>query len=393
MGQGMTTAERTKVLGYRLSGHHLSEKVPTERLLEAAGACGVQNTPPGSAALSLLARVDGLTPMMLRSALLDRSLMEAWSMRASPHLFPTALAGVFGPCLVPDESSMTDVVIGIVPLLDEMRLDMPEAYRMAERAVRKELDGTEMPKAELAVRAARRIAPTLSVERQEVWGQDSGIGRGATKGEAIVRFALYLMGMRGVVCFAEHRDGRSPLALTEQWLGHGVEAADCHGLVKRYLRCYGPSTERHFAEWCGVGLEHATAIWRRAEEGMSEIIVDGRTMWLLDEQVKELEGARLPRGARLLPPHDPYLQQRDRAILVPQQERRRELWRGTGSPGAVLCEGEIVGTWRPRKSGSTLRLEVRPYGTLSDEDLGNINEEADLMEPFRNVASVNVVIV
>ena len=126
---------------------------------------------------------------------------------------------------------------------------------------------------------------------------------------------------------------------------------------------------------------------------MSEIIVDGRTMWLLDEQVKELEGARLPRGARLLPPHDPYLQQRDRAILVPQQERRRELWRGTGSPGAVLCEGEIVGTWRPRKSGSTLRLEVRPYGTLSDEDLGNINEEADLMEPFRNVASVNVVIV
>lgn len=84
MGQGMTTAERTKVLGYRLSGHHLSEKVPTERLLEAAGACGLQNTPPGSAALSLLARVDGLTPMMLRSALLDRSLMEAWSMRASP---------------------------------------------------------------------------------------------------------------------------------------------------------------------------------------------------------------------------------------------------------------------------------------------------------------------
>ena len=186
-------------------------------------------------------------------------------MRASPHLFPTALAGVFGRCLVPDESSLADVVTGAVPLLDEMELDMSNAYAMAELAVKAELDRTEMPKAELATRSARRIATMLSHERQEIWKQDSGLGQGVAKGEAVVHFALYLMGMRGVICFAEHRSGRSPLVLTEQWLGHEMDEADCRELVRRYLHCYGPSTERYFAEWSGVGIERATALWRLAE--------------------------------------------------------------------------------------------------------------------------------
>ena len=383
-------AERSKVLGYRLSGHNLSERLPAERLLEASGACGVQNSPPGSAALSLLARVDGLTPEMVRSALLDRSMMEAWSMRASPHLFPTALAGVFGPCLVPDERTYADVVIGMVPLLDEMNIDMSEAYRMSEQAVKAELDGREMLKDELAERSAIRIAPALNDEQRGTWTLDSGLGRGVTRGEAVVRFALYLMGMRGTVCFAEHHDGRSPLVLTERWLGHEIGEADCRELVERYLRCYGPSTERYFAEWSGAGIERAAEMWRRCEGSMSEVVVDGRTMFLLDEQLELLEGALLSEGARLLPPHDPYLQQRDRAILVPQQERRRELWRTAGSPGAVLCGGEIVGTWRPRKKGTLLRLNVRAYRALSLEEREDIDREAALMAPFRKVRSVDV---
>lgn len=123
---------------------------------------------------------------------------------------------------------------------------------------------------------------------------------------------------------------------------------------------------------------------------MSEVVNDGRAMLLLDEQVELFNSAQLPKGARLLPPHDPYLQQRDRAILVPQWERRRELWRASGSPGAVLCDGEIVGTWRPRKRGTTLRLDVRAYGVLSNEDMKRISREAALMVPFRKVASVEV---
>ncbi len=391
----LTDSERQRVLGYRLSGHHLSERLPPERMLDAAGACAVQNTPPGSGALSLLARVDGLTPEMLHRALYeDRSMLEAWSMRASPHLFPTSQAAIFGRCLQPDDRSLVEVVIGAAPLIDEIGLSMQQLYRLAEEAVTAELGGNEMPKTELAALSARRIAPRLNDAQQEIWTQTAIEYDGMTKGEAMVRFALYVLGMSGVVCFAEHRGGRSPIALTRQWLGYSVdEEVDCRELVRRYLRCYGPSTERYFAEWSGVGIEHATRLWSMAEGEMSEVTLDGRTLWLLDEQMNLFDEARIPEGARLLPPHDPYLQQRDRSIIVPEPSRRQEMWKAAGSPGAVLIDGEVAGTWRPQKKGATLRLELRPHHTLDDSETEQLEKEANLMAPFRNVAQVEVTLV
>ena len=52
--------------------------------------------------------------------------------------------------------------------------------------------------------------------------------------------------------------------------------------------------------------------------------------------------------ARLLPSGDAFflLQGADRELLVPDAERRRSLWTPRVWPGALLVEGEIVGTWR-----------------------------------------------
>lgn len=37
-----------QVRAFRLRAHHLDEKRPMDELLRAAGACGLQNTPPGA---------------------------------------------------------------------------------------------------------------------------------------------------------------------------------------------------------------------------------------------------------------------------------------------------------------------------------------------------------
>jgi hypothetical protein len=61
--------------------------------------------------------------------------------------------------------------------------------------------------------------------------------------------------------------------------------------------------------------------------------------------------------ARLLPSGDAYflLQRDDRKLLVPDAGRRRELWTPRVWPGALLVEGELVGTWRRAQTTVTVK--------------------------------------
>ncbi len=61
---------------------------------------------------------------------------------------------------------------------------------------------------------------------------------------------------------------------------------------------------------------------------------------------------------RLLGPFDLFLQGRDRELVVPDADARKDLWRTIGRPGGVLAGHEVVGSWRPRSKGKKLRLAV-----------------------------------
>ena len=82
-----------------------------------------------------------------------------------------------------------------------------------------------------------------------------------------------------------------------------------------------------------------------------------RARWLLAGDADRLRGDP-PTVTRLLGPFDLFLQARDRALLVDDPARAKDLWRTLGRPGGVLVDGEIVGTWRARKAGS--RGDRRP---------------------------------
>ena len=69
---------------------------------------------------------------------------------------------------------------------------------------------------------------------------------------------------------------------------------------------------------------------------------------------------RPPAGTVLLGSHDLFLQARDRDTIVPDRARAKELWRTIGRPGAVLSDGDVVGTWRARKAGKQPRPRRRP---------------------------------
>jgi hypothetical protein len=93
---------------------------------------------------------------------------------------------------------------------------------------------------------------------------------------------------------------------------------------------------------------------------------------------------------RLLGPYDPYLQLRDRETLVADTARAKELWRALGRPGAVVVDGEVVGTWRPRASGRKLGLAVDHWGTHGAWLDAAVSEQAERFAQFRGLALTGI---
>jgi hypothetical protein len=63
-----------------------------------------------------------------------------------------------------------------------------------------------------------------------------------------------------------------------------------------------------------------------------------------------------------------------------------------GKPGVVLADGEIVGCWRSRKVGKTLRTTVEPFAELTGRVIAVIEEEAYAMTELRHCTAAEVVV-
>ena len=126
-----------------------------------------------------------------------------------------------------------------------------------------------------------------------------------------------------------------------------------HELVRAYLRFLGPSTPQLVAGFLDAPVTEVKARW---PEDVVEVDLDGQRRWLLADSVDLL--GRPPATTRLLGPYDLYLQGKDRPLLVHDPARAKALWPVIGRPGAVLHDGEVVGSWRPRITGRRLRLDV-----------------------------------
>ena len=86
---------------------------------------------------------------------------------------------------------------------------------------------------------------------------------------------------------------------------------------------------------------------------------------------------------RLLPRSDPWLLARDRELLVPDGARRKALWKVLGSPGGLLVDGEVVGTWRVRTSGARIDLTVETFEDLPRRARRDLDDEAERLAAGR----------
>src|SRR6185295_16008727 len=81
-------------------------------------------------------------------------------------------------------------------------------------------------------------------------------------------------------------------------------------LLRRFLRCFGPSTAADFAAWVGIATAEAELSWKLSAASLVPVDLDGRRCWLHADDLAAFERAPEPSGVRLLPPYDAYLDQR-----------------------------------------------------------------------------------
>lgn len=145
-------------------------------------------------------------------------------------------------------------------------------------------------------------------------------------------------------------------------------------LARRYLHVFGPSTEASFLAWAGIRASRGQAAFQTLRAELVPVRTPVGDGWILAaDEAAFRASSPSPVGVRLLPSGDAYflLQGPDRALLVPEPERQRELWTPRVWPGALMLDGEIAGVWRRGDA----ELAVHAWRTLSAEERAAVEAE------------------
>ncbi len=149
-------------------------------------------------------------------------------------------------------------------------------------------------------------------------------------------------------------------------------------LARRHLHIFGPSTPESFAGWAGLAPRLGAAAFEALRRSLTPVRTSIGESWILTRDEETFRTTSGPTArARLLPSGDAYylLQGADRELLVPDADRRRALWTPRVWPGAVLVDGEIVGTWRRSQD----KVTIQTWRRLSKAKRDAVEAEASAL--------------
>jgi hypothetical protein len=351
-----------QAVGFRVAAHNLSSRLPDGWLVEAASVCPIQDTaPPAGAGLALAARVEDLVPAELERALfVERSVVRLHSLRGVPHVSARAEGVVFGPgSLGADEESLRDQLLGDWLAVADAKWSAHEALAAVTGVFAAVLaDGQPRTASELSAALRGHIPREL-----EPWCT-------ACEGDHVPHQLFRLAGAAGAFCYGRPLRGEPGLVSLDAWLGGpmggSVDSARVE-LARRFLAAYGPSTPEQMAAWAGIGVADARDRFGRLRLETVQVELAGRPAFVREVDAIQLSEPPPAQGVRLLPADDPFLAQRDRSTLLPDERHQAQVWQPAVRPGVVLAEGRPVATWRATVRGHTLAVTVEP---LADRTIG-----------------------
>nr|BFE66440.1 crosslink repair DNA glycosylase YcaQ family protein [Dactylosporangium thailandense] len=325
---------------------------------------GVPNVPAGTARQALAARCTDP---------LAGGLTLAWTTRGAPHLHRPADLPALAAALWPlsDADAAARFATGRLPkAASELGI---EAFRATAAAFR-EVVRAPTAKGDVSRAVTDLVPKELTFDcgpcgARHISGglfQQAGLGGGVRLEEDAAKTILAPL------------DPRPPLP---------AAASDTAGFVRAYLRVLGPATIGDVAKYLGTSVAALKPVW---PADLAAVSVDGRKAWLPPEHLDVLLGAPPVHGVRLLPPSDPFLQARDRALLVPDQAQSKEVWRMLGNPGVLLLDADLAGTWRARAARKRLDVTVTPWLPLSAAARQALRHEAEALAAARGLDGADV---
>lgn len=353
---------RGDVLGFRLRAQQLDRaegSLADTPVLDI----GVQDTGPDGALWALAIRgvdVSALTP---------EDLATVWTIRGAPHLYR--------------RTDMPFVAAAVEPFSDaDAGKRIYDASKPLKAAGISNLEALD------AVAATMRDLVTVPMVKGEVSRAVAD-----RMDEPYLRFCrpcnaihLYEMPFRLAALRAglELQPGTSPPVLEPiRDFEPATEVPARFDVVRAYLHLLGPATPKHVADYLDAPLKDVKARW---PEDAVELSVEGETRWVLAEDEDRLSAGPAS-VTRLLGPFDLFLQAKDRGLLIDDPAHAKALWPVLGRPGGVLVDGEVMGTWRPRKSGAKLSLRIELW---SNPSRAAVEEQAERLAAYRGLRLASV---
>ncbi|ROS28154.1 winged helix DNA-binding domain-containing protein [Cellulomonas sp. PhB150] len=368
---------RTQVLRYRVHAQQLDRAPRADRPPDDAAVLdlGVQHTGPDGSLWAL-----ALRGVPVRAHDWPRELALAWTLRGAPHAYRRSDLTAVEKALRPfSEADAAKRVLNASGPLKEAGVPVVDAIGEVARTMR---DVVTAPTAKGAL--STRMTAEMG-EPYVRWCEPCG----ATH--------MYEMSFRLAALHAglELEPDTSPPVLRRipRWPAGQVGVLDRAvpdddgplDQVRGVLHLLGPVTVKDVATFLDSPAKDVRSRW---PDDAVAVTVDGAEAFVLASDLDALERAADPPDepvVRLLGPFDLYLQARDRSVLVPDAGRHKALWPTIGRPGAVLVDGEIIGTWRPRAKGKTLALELDEWLPWERRTRAAIEAEHERLAQFRGL--------
>ncbi|WGX98938.1 winged helix DNA-binding domain-containing protein [Nocardioides sp. L-11A] len=306
---------------------------------------GLQAQEPLSPYLSLAARLDELDPYAVSAAIEDRSLVRVLSLRDTVHLHRPADAVTLPVWAAPvrERELKASQTVGEARTVDR------EAFRVAVDEV---LSDGPLPQRQLGAALAERFP-------QHTAGQLGGVARLLT--------VLAQLPPRG--CWKPAGSTAVAYDFAARWTGLPLAEPDVPGVVRRYLRAYGPATASDVTAWSGITRLGPVL------KAMADLEVhedeDGRPLYdVTDAPVADEDR---PAPVRLLGCYDNlWLSHAARDRVTAAQHRG--LWMGVNGAQAmsVYVDGWLAGLWRVEHGRVVL---VRMVRDLSRSEQAGLDAE------------------